>query len=111
MWDDSVADALEPSGDAADETLADVDVYLKDGAYFELFGAAAFVSLDQEPMASPERLQEWLTTRVTAGLWLIDMAVDEEDALVLVLGEKSRPSLYLAVGAWALGEWEELPDE
>jgi hypothetical protein len=118
VWEDSIADALEspdaetdPDTNAAGEdALADVDIYLKDGAYFELFGVAAFEALDQEQLPSGEMLHNWLTQRVANGLWLTDVAVDEEDALVLVLGDKRKPQLYLAIGAWTLGEWEELPE-
>jgi len=41
---------------------------------------------------------------------LLEVAVDEEDGLVLVLGRGDQPDIYLQVGAWLLDEWEELPD-
>jgi hypothetical protein len=41
---------------------------------------------------------------------LEEIAVDEDDGLVLVIAARHRPELYLQVGAWLLDEWEELPD-
>ena len=47
---------------------------------------------------------------MSAGAVLEEIAVDEDDGLVLVLGLKRQPVFYLQVGAWLLDEWEELPD-
>jgi hypothetical protein len=35
---------------------------------------------------------------------------NEENGLVLVVGLPSGKLLYLAVAAWLLGEWDELPN-
>jgi hypothetical protein len=119
LWQDTVVESLESSvaeeeeesaanGDGA--ALFDLDLYLGDGLFFELFGVTLFPSLDGEPMNDFEAINRQLAQWVKTGLSLMDVAVDEEDALVLVLGRR-QPQVYLVVGAWSLQEWSELPDE
>jgi len=44
-------------------------------------------------------------------MWLEEIAVDESDALILVLGDQGTTKIYLAVEGWLLEEWDELPEE
>ena len=57
-----------------------------------------------------EREPERLATLVKSGARLNDIAVDEDDGLILVIGASGGQTLYLAVGAWLLAEWDELPE-
>jgi hypothetical protein len=89
----------------------DLDVYLEGGVYFELYGTLLFASLDSLPLQGEAHVRSLLRSQVQGGIWLDEVAVDEEDQLVLVLGRKRRPAVYLVVGGWVLDEWEELPDD
>ncbi|RIK41025.1 MAG: hypothetical protein DCC55_13275 [Chloroflexi bacterium] len=111
LWEDSLADALGDKADsAAPDTLFDLDLYLEDGVYFELYGTQCFTDPDDEPWRGLETVQRQLIALVKRGLWLVEVAVTAEDGLVLVLGQAEAPQLYLEVGGWLIEEWDELPD-
>ena len=42
---------------------------------------------------------------------LIEVAQTEDDALALVFGVEEQPKLIIAVGAWSVSEWDELPED
>lgn len=115
VWEEGLADAMsapENENAVAGEAgvAADIDLYLRDGVYFELYGALCFTDLDAAPLSSLEAIEEELQQLVNAGAILEEIAVDEEEGLVLILAQQNQPALYLQVGAWLLDEWEELPD-
>jgi len=108
LWEDSIADALgqgELIGSAVD-----MDLYLSSGAYFELYGVLCYPDVDSEPLAGANVIDQRIAQLMRLGPHLTEVAVDEEDSLVLVLGGKGRTLLFLNAGAWSLGEWEELPE-
>lgn len=114
LWEESLADALagevaETEIDPERQTTFDLDLYLDEGVYFELYGVSAFVDLDAPPITGADSMARLLLTAVDRGVWLEEIAVDEEDNLVLILGRQGVPTLYLTVGGWLLEEWEELP--
>ena len=123
LWEDSLTDALEAGGlqpgsaeqeDAerekpTDAEMFDLDLYLEGGLYFELYGASFFPRIDADPLVGFNRVQEVLSTLIRGGLWLDEVAVDEDDQLVLVLSRQHQPVLYLPVGGWVVEEWDELP--
>ncbi len=133
VWEDSLADALaarsgerpprpapEPAPiNAGDDELeeldeddgptCDMDLYLEDGVYFELYSVAAYESLDAEPLPNRAAIEAALHALLQRQPSLGDVAVDEDDSLVLVLHAGPKPALYLAVGGWVLEEWDELP--
>jgi hypothetical protein len=118
VWEEGLADSIGLPGNAgkqgADgddgEVAADIDLYLRDGVYFELYGTLCYTDLDAPPLSDLAQIEQRLQRLVKAGLVLEEVAVDEEDGLVLVLGQRHQPVLYLQVGAWLLDEWEELPE-
>jgi hypothetical protein len=129
VWEEGLADAItSPSRDANhganreanraanpdtyndDNEAADIDIYLRDGVYFELYGTLCYTSLDAPPLNDLTQIEQRLQRLVKAGVVLEEIAVDDEDGLVLVLAQHHQPVLYLQVGAWLLDEWEELPD-
>lgn len=109
LWEESVATAIEDA-DAGDGLAVDLDLYLAPGVYFELYGVVCYRGLDDPPLADLGEIDELLQALVQQTGHLSEVAVDEEDGLVLVLGRGDEPALYLQVGAWILAEWEELPD-
>ena len=111
VWEEGLADSLAPANSPVnDEVAADIDLYLRDGVYFELYGTLCYTDLDEPPFADLGQIEAKLQELVSAGAVLEEIAVDEEDGLVLVLAQRKQPVLYLQVGAWLLDEWEELPD-
>jgi len=111
LWEDSLADALtEQTVDPARQTTFDLDLYLEDGVYFEMYGVACFDDPDAEAWRGQEHAGARLATLVAAHTQLGDVAVDDDDGLVLVLTTPDGRNTYLVVGAWLLAEWDELPD-
>lgn len=111
VWEDSLADALEHDEDADEvASLADIDLYLRDNIYFELYGTLCFTDIEAEPFSDLLSIEHALRQAQNQGATLHEVAVDEDDGLVLVLGVDNSPVLYLLVGAWILDEWDELPE-
>lgn len=120
VWDDSLSDALRT--DAADvhpgaldagnldaDSAFDIDLYLADGVYLELYGAQCFPDLESEPWLERERVKSQLIELVKQGVMLTEIAVNEADGLVLILEHSGSPTLYIDVGGWLIEEWDELP--
>jgi hypothetical protein len=111
LWDDSLG--VELSGET-ERTEADgqfdLDLYLADGVYFELYGVGCYRSLEDDPLPELALVDKALRGQIKQGLWLEEIAVDEDDQLVLVLGRQDQPHLYLQIGGWLIEEWDELPD-
>jgi hypothetical protein len=110
LWEDSLADALgEQTVDAAQQSSFDIDLYLADGVYFELYGVACFDDPDAEAWQGLAESSARLASLVKAKARLSDIAVDEDDGLILVVAAADGRERYLAVSAWLLAEWDELP--
>lgn len=109
VWEDSLSDALEERGGPPTDPAFDLDLYLEGGVYFELYGVTCYADLDGAPLADRDALERALHKIVKQGATLGEVAVDEEDALVLVLTVGDLSLLYLVVGGWLLEEWDELP--
>lgn len=109
VWEDSLVDALEERGGPPLEPAFDLDLYLEGGVYFELYGVTCYSDLDGTPFDDRDLLARRLTTLIKQGATLGEVAVDEDDALVLVLARGDISLLYLVVGGWLLEEWDELP--
>jgi hypothetical protein len=116
VWEEGLADAIalpnagETTTGAQAEVAADIDLYLGDGVYFELYGTLCYTDLEAPPLADLATIEQRLQRLVKAGVVLEEVAVDDDDGLVLILGQRHQPVLYLQVGAWLLDEWEELPE-
>jgi len=111
VWEDSLSDAIHETETAPEhQSLFDFDLYLDGGVYFELYGVACYSDPESEPARGLPHIQQMLLSLVREGVWLDDMATDEEEQLVLVLSQHYRPVLYLVVGGWLVDEWDELPD-
>lgn len=108
VWDESLAAALDQT--QADPAALDIDLYLEGGVYFECYSTLCFVTPDSEPLDSLASVDSFMDKAVRKGIWLDEVAVDEENQLVLVLAQKRTPVLYLVVSGWTLAEWEELPE-
>jgi len=111
LWEDSLADALaEATPDPEQQAAFDLDLYLEDGIYFELYGVTCFDDPDGEPWQGHTATQARFAALVGGQAHLAEVAVDEEDGLVLVLEGGDGAPVFLAVGAWLADEWDELPE-
>lgn len=115
VWEDAMADALPDAQTSPhinaqiDAGTFDIDLYLAGGVYFELYSVTVYDDPDADPYIDGEVLASRVRRLLTSGCTLGEIAVDEEDALVLVLYQGRKPALYLSVGGWVLEEWDELP--
>lgn len=111
LWEDSLADALAQQAVAPDQqTIFDLDLYLEDGVYFEMYGVACFDDPEAEAWRGLAQTGARLAALVAGRAQLSDVAVDDDDGLVLVITTPDGRNCYLVVGAWLLAEWDELPD-
>ncbi|MCS6825335.1 MAG: hypothetical protein NZ553_01845 [Caldilinea sp.] len=111
LWEDSLSVALaEHAGESLGPAAFDIDLYLEDGVYFELYGVSCFDDLEAEPWSDPTESLNRLVGMVKAQACLGDVAVDEMDSLILILSTAAGETVYLAVSAWLLAEWDELPE-
>lgn len=111
IWEDSLGSAIEEEAvDPVRQTSFDVDLYLADGAYFELYSVECYDDPDGDPWMGLDRVSKRLAGLSKRGAVLEEVAVDEEEQLVLVLQYTPDQHVYLPVAAWLLAEWDELPD-
>lgn len=111
IWEESLGDVLDGEEEVpAGQFGFDIDLYLESGVYFELYSTLCYPSIESEPMEGLETVQNRISALTKSGVWLEEVAVDEESALILILAQRHKPQLYLLIGAWAVGEWDELPD-
>lgn len=112
VWEDSLAGVLEEEEvDPEVQDSFDVDLYLADGAYFELYSVTCIDSLDGEPWVGLEATTTRLAGLPRRNASLEEVAVDEQEQLVLVLRYGDGKRVYIVVAAWLLEEWDELPEE
>ena len=121
IWDDSLSDALDEEETVPEEQQTfDLDLYLEGGAYFELYEVNVYEDPAEDFLTGRDVVGRTLLSFINRGLWLDELAVDDDELLVLILGEGHTPEeyeaqsllpdLYLQVGGWLVDEWDELPD-
>jgi len=112
FWDSSIADDLdaEPPSEA-NRTLLDLDVYLDDNVLLELFGSALYRSPEEDPLVGMEAMEAALVDLVDSECTLDEVAETEDGGPVLVFAVEDQIKLIISVGAWAVSDYEELPDE
>lgn len=112
IWEESLGDVM--AGEEAAEAGQigfDIDLYLEGGIYFELYSTVCYPTIESDPLEGLSTVQSRLAGLVKSGVWLEEVAVDDENSLILVLAQRKKPQLYLLIGAWTVGEWDELPEE
>jgi len=112
VWEESLGDVMASDDDEAPpgQIGFDIDLYLEGGLYFELYSVVCYPTIESEPLEGLSTVQSRLAGLVKGDIWLEEVAVDEENALILVLAQRHKPQLYLLISAWTIGEWDELPD-
>lgn len=110
IWEESLADALSRTEvDLDEQETFDLDLYLADGIFLELYGVACYLDPTTAPIRGWDETGRLLLSLVNQGVWLDEIAVDEDDQLVLILSQRRQPVFYLVVGGWLVEEWDELP--
>ncbi|MBP7963317.1 MAG: hypothetical protein KBG20_18980 [Caldilineaceae bacterium] len=122
LWEDSLSDNPDSEegadGEEAEESIdpegrqfVDMDIYLDENVQLELYEVALYTSLDEDPIMGLTAIGTLLSKEIEAGLWLEEVAVDEDEQLVLVMTRQHEPVFYLNVGGWSTSEWDELPED
>ncbi|MFZ1756171.1 MAG: hypothetical protein WBO46_26240 [Caldilineaceae bacterium] len=111
LWEESLADDEEAAPSADERQVFDLDLYLENNVYFELYGVIFFTDQDGDPLQGLDRIGTIVAELTDKGVWLDEAAATEEDELVLILSQDHEPKLYLSVGGWTLNEWDTLPDD
>lgn len=89
----------------------DIDLYLQDGVYFELYSVVCFPDIHGNPLMDHTAIEEELSELVRTGVWFDEIAVDEDNHLILILSQRHQPVLYIIAGGWLVDGWEELPEQ
>lgn len=111
VWEESLGDVMEADDEAPPGQFSfDIDLYLESGIYFELYSTVCYPTIESEPIEGLATVQSRFAALTKSGAWLEEIAVDEENALILVLAQNHKPQLYLLISAWTVGEWDELPE-
>lgn len=112
FWDSSLADELdeeEPEDEA--RSVLDLDLYLEDNALLELYGAVLYINPEDGPLMGLAAMEEALIGMVDSESVLQEIAESEDGALVLVFAAEDAVNLLIAVSAWVVSEWDELPED
>lgn len=112
FWDSSLADELEEGPVTAEQrTLIDLDLFLEDNVTLELYGAALLTSPESEPIVGMKALEEALIAMIDQESILDEVAETEDNSPVFVFAADDQITLIITVGAWAISEWDELPED
>ena len=91
--------------------VIDLGSYLDGNALLELYGASVCLDDSQEPLVGVAELEKALVDLTDSESELTEVAQTEDGALALVFGVEDQPTLIIAVGAWSVSEWDELPED
>jgi len=111
LWEESLADEEESVPEADERQVFDLDLYLENNVYFELYGVLFFTDQDGDPLQGLDQIGTIVAELTDKGVWLDEIAATDEDEMVLILSQNHEPKLYLSVGGWTLNEWDTLPDD
>ncbi len=112
VWDSSlVDDSLEsPVADEA-RVYVDCELYLANQTLLELYGVAVAHEDAEEPLVGLAAINQALEQLADDGAFLLEIASDQDDGLVLTIGNQAGQNILLAVTAWLESTWDTLPEE
>lgn len=112
FWESSLGDDPDEEPPAPEtRTAIDLDLYLDDNTLLELYDASLFKPDRQEPLVGLNALEAALVDLADSESELNEVAQTEDGALALIFGVEDEPRLIIAVGAWSVSEWDELPED
>jgi len=112
LWSDSIAD--EELGEEVPEeerVFVDFDLYLEDQNLLEVYAATVYRDVNDEPLTGFDEIASALGEITEHGAILSEVTTDEEDGLVLVFATEDNEAIIVAPSGWAIGHWDELPEE
>ena len=95
---------------AGTRTAFDLDLYVEGGLYLELYATFCYPTLDSDPLRGFNETQALIARLVDQGLTLDEVAVDEDDQLVLALATieaAADAALYFVVSGWSIDAWSD----
>lgn len=111
-WSGSLADELEEEEPTPENRqVIDLDIYLDDNTLLELYGSSLFRTESAEPVTGLAALEAALVDLADSEAVLDEVAETDDGDLALVFAVDNEPRLIVVVGAWAVSEWEELPED
>jgi len=101
---------LTPVADEA-RVYIDCELYLANQTLLELYGVAVAHDDAEEPLVGLAVINEALEQLADDGAFLLEVASDQDDGLVLTIGNQAGQNILLAVTAWLESTWDTLPEE
>ena len=112
VWDSSlVDDSLDDPVTDENRIYVDFELYLDDHMMLELYGAAVLEDEASDALVGFDNIGRTLSRLAEKGALIQEVAVDQEDRLVLVLENQKGQRLLTPVTAWLLTAWDILPEE
>ena len=112
IWDSSlVDDDLDEPVTDENRVYVDFELYLENQTLLELYGAAVLPDEDSDAMVGLDAIREALTALADAGAVVQEISADQDDSLVLTLGNDGGDQLLVFVTAWIESTWDNLPED
>ncbi len=111
LWEESIADEEGETVDPNQREVFDMDLYLENNLYLELYATYVFQDPEKDPLRGLDQIGKIFSSLIEGDLWLDEVAATEDNDLVLILSRNHQPQIFLNVGGWSIEEWETLPDE
>ena len=116
LWANSIADEelaeLDEDTTPENRVFVDFDLYLEGHILMEVYAASLYYGVDESPVVGLETIANTLARMTERGATLGNVTTDEAEGLVLTLTTREgEETLIVAPSGWALGHWDELPDD
>ena len=112
FWSASLADELEEeTPEPEDRQVIDLDIYLSDRTLLELYAVSVFRTEDADPVTGMEQIEAALIDLADNEAALEEVAETDGGDLALVWSVEGDVRLIMVVGAWAVGEYDDLPED
>lgn len=112
VWDSSlIDDSLEHPVADEERIFVDCELYLANQTLLELYGVAFLEDEADEALVGLDAINSVLEHLASTGAFLQEVAADQEEGLVLTVGNESGDSVLAAVTAWLESTWDTLPED
>ncbi len=112
VWDSSlVDDSLDDPVTDENRIYVDFELYLEDRQLLEVYGAAVLKDETSDAMVGFDTIGRMLGRLAEHGALIKEIAVDQDEGLILILQDHKNRRLLTPVTAWLLTTWDTLPEE
>lgn len=112
VWDSSlIDDSLEHPVSDEERVFVDCELYLANQTLLELYGVAFLEDEAGEALVGLDAINAVLEHLTSTGVFLQEVAADQEDRLVLTIGNEAGEFVLAAVTAWLETSWDTLPED